>query len=437
LAIQETSERSPFFVACVSIEKDISMPEIADLLIRNLRPWGQDKTIDLAAIKGRFDAATPGMQAKNTIDAGGRLAVPGFIEPHIHLDKVMINKVVRPNVTGTLTEAIEIIWEKKKHYTTEDIVKRAGAVIESAVANGTTRIRTHVDVDTIGGLKPLEGVVATREKYRHVMDIQIVAFPQEGILRDKGTETLMWQAMEKGADVVGGMPFNEDSPQDSARHIAIAFEIAKKFDADIDMHVDETDDPNARTLEMLADQTITNNYQGRVTAGHTCALAAYPADYARAVIEKVRQAELHMITNPATNLMLQGRLDAEPKRRGITRVGELLAAGLNVSFGQDCVADTFYPFGREDLLEVALLAAHAAHLSLPAQIEQVFAMPTVNAAKVLRVQDYGLRPGCAADVVILDAPDAAEAIRLQAPRRWVVKRGRVVAETEIRRQTWI
>jgi cytosine deaminase len=410
---------------------------MADLLIRNLRPWGQDKTIDLAAVNGRFEAATADTKAATVIDAGGRLAVPGFVEPHIHLDKVMINKVVRPNVSGTLTEAIEIIWEKKKRYTIEDIVERAGAVIESAVANGTTRIRTHVDVDTIGGLMPLQGVVAAREKYKHVMDIQIVAFPQEGILRDKGTDELMWKAMEMGADVVGGMPFNEDSPADSARHIALAFEIAKKFDADIDMHVDETDDPKARTLEMLADQTVANGYEGRVTAGHTCALAAYPADYAKQVIAKVKRANLHMITNPATNLMLQGRLDAEPKRRGITRVGELLAAGLNVSFGQDCVRDTFYPFGREDLLEVALLAAHAAHLSMPPQIEQVFAMPTVNAAKVMRLKDYGLAPGCAADMVILDAPDASEAIRLQAARRWVIKRGRVVAETEVRRRTWI
>lgn len=413
------------------------MPATADLLIRNLRPWDEAATVDLAVRDGRFVPSTPNLAAKNTLDAGGRLAVPGFIEPHIHLDKVMINRDVRTNVSGTLTEAIEIIWEKKRRYTVEDIVARAGAVIEGALANGVTRLRTHVDVDTIGGLTPLEGVLAARDKYRHAIDIQIVAFPQEGILRDRGTEALMRTAMEKGADVVGGMPFNEETPADSARHIAIAFELAKAFDADIDMHVDETDDPNARTLEMLADQTIANGYEGRVTAGHTCALAAYPADYAAKVIEKVRRAGIHMITNPATNLMLQGRLDAEPKRRGITRVGELLAAGLNVSFGQDCIRDTFYPFGRDDPLEVALITAHAAHLSQPPQIEQLFAMPTTNAARVLRLDDYGLKPGCLADLAILDAADAAEAIRLQAPRRWVIKRGRVVAETEIRRRTWI
>jgi len=401
-----------------------------------LCPWGADKTIDLAIVDGRFVAPAPDMKADRIIDAEGRLAVPGFVEPHIHLDKVMINKDVRTNVSGTLTEAIEIIWEKKRTYTIDDIVARAGSVIESGLAHGITWIRTHVDVDTIGGLRPLEGVIAAREKYRDLIDIQIVAFPQEGILRDPGTEDLMWQAMEMGADVVGGMPFNEAGPDDSRRHIEIAFEIARKFDADIDMHVDETDDPTARTLEMLADQTMDNGYEGRVTAGHTCALAAYPDDYARAVIAKARQARMNMITNPATNLMLQGRLDHQPKRRGITRVGELLAAGLNVSFGQDCIRDTFYPFGRDDPLEVALITAHAAHLSQPNEIEQLFAMPTVNAAQLLRLTDYGLEPGKAADVVIIDTTDATEAIRLQSPRRWVIKKGRVVAETEMRRQTW-
>jgi cytosine deaminase len=401
-----------------------------------LCPWGADKTIDLAIVDGRFVAPAPDMKADRIIDAEGRLAVPGFVEPHIHLDKVMINKDVRTNVSGTLTEAIEIIWEKKRTYTIDDIVARAGSVIESGLVHGITWIRTHVDVDTIGGLRPLEGVIAAREKYRDLIDIQIVAFPQEGILRDPGTEDLMWQAMEMGADVVGGMPFNEAGPDDSRRHIEIAFEIARKFDADIDMHVDETDDPTARTLEMLADQTMDNGYEGRVTAGHTCALAAYPDDYARAVIAKARQARMNMITNPATNLMLQGRLDHQPKRRGITRVGELLAAGLNVSFGQDCIRDTFYPFGRDDPLEVALITAHAAHLSQPNEIEQLFAMPTVNAAQLLRLTDYGLEPGKAADVVIIDTTDATEAIRLQSPRRWVIKKGRVVAETEMRRQTW-
>ena len=437
MATPRTTAPNLFSAACITTEiLDRKLPLTAQILLRNLLPWGEEATIDLAIIDGRFVEPPPDLEADRVIDAEGRLTVPGFVEPHIHLDKVMINKDVRTNVSGTLTEAIEIIREKKRAYSVEDIVGRAGTVIESSVANGVSWLRTHVDVDTIGGLRPLEGVMAAREKYRDIIDIQIVAFPQEGIIRDPGTEDLLWQAMEMGADVVGGMPFNESSPEDSRRHIEIAFDIARNFGADIDMHVDETDDPNARTLQMLADKTIEQGFEGRVTAGHACALAAYPDDYAQSVIDKVRRARLNMITNPATNLMLQGRLDAQPKRRGITRVGELLAAGLNVSFGQDCVRDTFYPFGRNDPMEVALITAHAAHLSQPAEIEQVFAMPTVNAAKVLGLADYGLKAGAVADAVIIDATDAAEAIRLQAPRRWVIKRGRVVAETEMRRQTW-
>ncbi len=414
------------------------MPPPVDLLIRNLKPWAGlgrgEGSIDLAAAGGRFVAAEPGMAAARVIDAGGRLAVPGFVEPHIHLDKVLTAERMRTNRSGTLGEAIEILWESKRQLTPQTVTEAAVAMIESAVMHGVTRIRTHVDIDGIGGLRPLRGVVAARERCRHLVDLQIVAFPQEGILRDQGTERLMWEAMENGADVVGGMPFNEPSREASARHIAIAFEIARAFDADIDMHVDETDDPEARTLEILAEQTIANGWEGRVTAGHTCALAAYPDEYAARVIAKVKAAGLHMITNPATNLMLQGRLDAEPKRRGITRVKELLAAGINVGFGQDCIRDTFYPFGRGDLLEVAFLTAHAAHMSMPAEVEQVFAMPTVNAAKVLRVDGYALAPGAPADLVILEAGSALEAIHQQAARRWVIKAGRVVAETEVRKR---
>jgi cytosine deaminase len=234
--------------------------------------------------------------------------------------------------------------------------------------------------------------------------------------------------------VVGGMPFNEDSVEDSRRHIEIVFDIAREFDADIDMHVDETDDPDARTLEMLADATLRQGWEGRVTAGHTCALAGYPDDYAARVIAKVKQAGIHMICNPATNLVIQGRLDKQPVRRGITRVRELLEAGVNVSYGQDCVDDPFYPFGRVDPLEVALVMAHAAHLTKPSEIDCVFSMQNWAAAKVLRLDDYGFVQGAVGDLVLLDAFDAAQAIRERADRMVVVKRGRIVAETTTTRQ---
>jgi len=402
-----------------------------DLIVKNVRVWGEERARDLAFAEGRYVELLRGADLKRvrTVEGQGRLAVTGFIEPHIHLDKALIRDDVRPNVSGGLDEAIEIIWERKRRYTVDDIVARAGQVIESAVAHGVTRMRSHVDVDNIGGLMPLEGVLEVRRRYADLIDLQIVAFPQEGILKNSGTESLLREAMQMGADVVGGMPFNEASPEDSRKHIAIAFDIAQAFDADVDMHVDETDDPAARTLEMLARATIDSGWQGRVTAGHTCALAAYPDDYANKIIDLVREADINMIMNPATNLMLQGRQDGYPKRRGITRVKEIMAAGINVSYGQDCIKDPFYPFGRGDPLEVALIAAHATQMSQPDEVDAVFGMQAGNAARILRLSDYGASPGKVGDLVILDAASPAEAITRQATRLCVIKRGQIVAET--------
>lgn len=402
-----------------------------DLVVRNVRIGGSGAITDLAISDGHFCrfTADSDLSAATVIDGDGKMAIPGFVEPHIHLDKALIRDDVRVNESGSLEEAIEIIWDRKRDYTIDDIVGRAGRVIRSAVAHGITHMRTHVDVDTIGGLRPLEGVLRARQEYRDVMDIEIVAFPQEGILKSPGTESLLHEAMQLGANVVGGMPFNEAGPEESREHIRIAFDLAERFDADVDMHVDESDDPNARTLEMLARATIERGWQGRVTAGHTCALAAYPDDYAERMIDLVREAGVNMIVNPATNLMLQGRQDHQPKRRGITRVKELLAAGVNVSCGQDCVKDTFYPFGRCSPLEVALLLAHAAHLSQPGEVDEVFSMITTRAEKVMRLEHRNTQPGSQADLVILDASSAQEALTQQAECLHVIKSGRVVSET--------
>jgi len=214
------------------------------------------------------------------------------------------------------------------------------------------------------------------------------------------------------------------------------FEIAKQFNADIDMHVDETDDPLARTLEMVAELTIENGWQGRVTAGHTCALASYPRDYADRVIGRLHEAGVNMIANPATNLMLQGRLDDYPKRRGVTQVKELLAAGVNVACGQDCVYDTFYPFGQNDPLEIGFLLCHASHMSQPAEIRTVMDMITSNAARALRIADFAVAVGARADLVILDASDAREAFATRTPRRWVIRKGRLIAESKVERRRY-
>jgi cytosine/creatinine deaminase len=409
-----------------------------DILIKNVAVWGDDGLRDLAVASGHFVAVPQGAAdiSALVLDAEGRIAVPGFVEPHIHLDKALISERAPFNVSGTLTEAIEILWEIKRNYTVDEIAERASRVLVRAIENGVLRLRTHVDVDPIGGTRPAEGLLRARERFRDLIDVQIVAFPQEGIVQSPGTEALMREVMKLGVDVVGGMPFNEVSLDDSRRHIEIVFDIAKEFDADIDMHVDETDDPSARTLEVLAELTITNGWQGRVTAGHTCALASYPRTYADHIIARLREADINMIANPATNLMLQGRLDEYPKRRGVTQVKELLSAGVNVACGQDCVHDTFYPFGQNDPLEIAFLLCHASHMSRPSEISTVMDMVTRNGARTLRAFGFGVIEGAPADLVVLDAREVREALATRRPRRWVIRKGRLIVEHTVARRRY-
>ena len=403
-----------------------------DYIIRNARIRERDGLVDIAIEGTKISEIAPKLKEKaNTeINAEMNLVTPTFIDPHLHLDKALTSKTVRANATGTLTEAIEVMRNIRRQYTVRDISNRAGKVVEEGIKNGTTIFRTHVDVDPIGGLIPLKGLLETRKKYADICNIQIVAFPPDGIIKNEGGDKLLRKAMELGADVVGGMPYNENTYVDSQKHIDFAFSLAKEFDADIDMHVDETDDPDARTLEYLADRTIKEGFQGRVTAGHTCALAAYDDSYASKIIGMVKEAGINIITNPATNLMLQGRFDKQPIRRGITRVKELLDAGVNVCYGQDNQRDIFYyTWGKEDMLEVGLITAHAAQFTTPKEIEILYDMPTVNAAKVLRLKNYGIKIGNPASFNIIDAPTVQEAFRTQADRLYVVREGRIIART--------
>lgn len=404
-----------------------------DYIIRNAGIRGQNEPVNIAVTGTKISGITKHFNgpAKNEIDAENNLVTPTFIDPHLHLDKALTNLNVQTNTSGTLTEAIEIMRELRRNYTVDDICNRAGKVIEAGVKNGTTIFRTHVDIDPIGGLTPLIGLIETRKKYSDICDIQIVAFPSDGIIKNSGTDKLLREAMESGADVIGGMPYNEYTYADSKKHIDFIFGLAEEFQADIDMHIDETDDPNARTLEYLAAKTIKNNFQGRVTAGHTCALATYDDSYASRIIEMVKEAEINIITNPATNLMLQGRFDKQPIRRGITRVKELLKAGINVCYGQDNQRDIFYyTWGKEDMLEVGLITAHAVQFTTPDEIEILYDMPTVNAARVLRLANYGIRVGNPASLNIINAPTVQEAFRVQADRLYVMREGKVIARTK-------
>jgi cytosine/creatinine deaminase len=404
-----------------------------DLVLRSATVEGRPTRADIAISGGRITDVSDHVAGdrESELDVGGRLVSPAFVQPHIHLDKVGTLPLLGRNATGTLAEAIEILHRIKRSSTAEEVAARAGVVIRQAVLSGTTRIRTHVDVDTLGGLAPLQGVLLAAREHADLCDIQIVAFPQEGILRDPGTAELMDAAMRSGGDVVGGMPHWETGDAEAREHIDICMRLAERYDADVDMHIDETDDPRSTTLNLLIDATTFSGWQGRVTAGHCCAMAAWSDAYAREVIKRAAAAGLHFVTNPATNLLLQGRLDSEPRRRGLPRVKELLAAGLAVGCGQDCVQDGFYPFGAADQLQVALILCHAAQLSVPAEIEAALASIRHAAARIMGVRRYGIEPGCTADLIVLDSQDMHEALRLQANRRWVIRRGAIVAATSV------
>src|SRR6266851_1888110 len=337
------------------------------------------------------------------LDCSDRLVLPAFVDGHVHLDKVLIRDELREH-DGTLRGAIEAIHERKRRYSVEDVRARARAVIEKSVRQGSTRLRSHVDVDTIGKLVPLEGVLAAAADCGDIAEVQTIAFPQEGLLRDPGAYELMEAALELGAHVVGGMPHWE---------------------------VDETDDGGVRTLEMVADEALKRGYTGRVTAGHVCSLAAADEEYAKRVIDKCARASISIAANPVTNLVLQGRGDRGLIRRGTTRIAELRAAGVNVLFGQDCVKDGFYPFGRGSMLEVALISAHAAHLTTHDDIAYALRAITEAPAQAMRLSDYGLAAGMRADLMVMTAGSWEEALRLQLPPESVWFKGRLVAENSV------
>lgn len=401
-----------------------------DLVIRNAR---LDRTGEAAevGIKGGMIVAVQRERlpvGQREINAQGYMISPAFVEPHFHLENALLWEGAL-NYSGTLREAITVYGKIKKEMPLDDLVRRASVALETAIAHGVQWFRSHVDIDRTAQLNLLRGNIVVREKFQDLIDIQLIAFPQMGMARDAEVVDLMWQAMEQGADVVGGMPHAERDMDDAARHIEIAFEMAKKYDADIDMHIDETDDPYWHSLELLAEQTIVNGWQGRVSAGHCCAMSAWDDAMAERIIDKVAQAKINVITMAPINLMLEGRGDRHPKRRGIARVKELLEAGVNVTCGQDDMQNMFYSFGNMDPLEVALITAHAAHMSAPSEIEAAFDMPRYNAAKNFHLEKYGVQAGARANLVVMDAHSAVDALRRRGDRRYVIRDGRVLTET--------
>ncbi len=404
-----------------------------DLIIRNASLRGGEHPVDIAVRGERIAEVGTNLAGEvgREIDAQGKLVLPGLFNLHFHADKCLLGEIMRPNISGTLPEAIEITNDFKRDYDPEEVAGRAIRALEQGIKNGTSFFRLFADVGTIGALRAARGLLLARERLAKLCTIQVAAFPQEGIVRDPGAAELLEEAVREGCDIVGGLPWYEYTDEDARRHIDICFEIAKRHDLDIHMLVDDTDDANSRSLEYLAVKTMREGYQGRVAASHCGAMAAYNDVYAAKVIDMVATAGVTISVNAHINLVCSARIDREPKRRGIARVKEMLARGVNVVTSQDDVNDPYYPFGKPDPLECALMMAHVAQLTLPHEIEQVIDMITVNSARAARIADYGIAPGCRADLVVVGAPSVPEALRMQPLRNHVIKDGREVARASV------
>jgi cytosine deaminase len=404
-----------------------------DMVVRHAIVRGHQGMVDIVIEKDRIARVEAKVAGKGgrEIDAAGSLVLPGLFNLHLHADKCLLGEIMRPNLSGTLPEAIEITNDFKRKYDPAEVAERASRAIEAGVKNGTTFFRLFADVGTIGGLRAARGLLLAREKFGGYCDIQVVAFPQEGIVRDPGAAELLDEAMKEGCDIVGGLPWYEYTDAEAREHIDICFDIAKRYDRDIHMLVDDTDDENSRSLEYLALKTMRENFHGRVAASHCGAMAAYNDVYAAKIVDLVATAGVTISVNAHINLVCSARLDREPRRRGIARVKELLIRGANVVSSQDDVNDPYYPFGKPDPLECVSMIAHVAQLTLPHELEQAMSMVTENAAKAARVDDYGIAPGKRADLVVVGATSVHEAIRLQPLRRHVIKGGREVARSVV------
>jgi cytosine/creatinine deaminase len=402
-----------------------------ELIIRHARLHRRAGLVDIAVKDGKFARVASDIleSATREIDAAGRLVSPPFIDAHVHLDAVLTVGQPRYNSSGTLLEGIQIWSERKPSLTREDVKRRVLEEVRWEVAQGTLHIRSHVDVCD-PALTALRALLEVREEVRDICDLQLVAFPQDGILSFPNGRELMRKAMELGCDIVGGIPHYEWTRDMGVEEVHYAFALAKEFNRDIDCHVDETDDPHSRFTEVMAADSILQGWQGRVTASHCTAMHSYDNAYAFKLMRLLARAGMHVIANPFDNVVLQGRFDTYPKRRGITRVKELLAAGVNVALGHDSIMDPWFPLGRGDMLAAAQLALFLCHMSGYDEINDVLDLITTNAAKTLRISDrYGIEEDKPADFLVLDAPTAFEALRLLPARLHVFKQGREVAST--------
>ncbi|WP_420325081.1 cytosine deaminase [Mameliella sp.] len=385
---------------------------------------------DIAISDGLITAVEPGITAEagEVIDAGGKLVSQPFIDCHFHMDATLSYGRPRVNASGTLLEGIALWGELKQQQRREDIVARALNYCRQAVGKGVLAIRSHVDV-TDPNFRTVEALLEVREAVREVLDLQLVAFPQDGWYRAQGAEKQVIRALDAGVDVVGGIPHFERTMADGAAAVRAACELAAERGLRVDLHCDESDDPLSRHIETLAAETIRCGLQGRVAGSHLTSMHSMDNYYVSKLLPLIAEAQVAAIPNPLINITLQGRMDTYPKRRGLTRVPELRAAGVTVAFGQDCVRDPWYPLGSGDMLDVAHMGLHVALMTAPEQMRTAFQMVTEDPATIMGL-DLGLAPGKRASLVVLDAPDPIEALRLRPARLAVISNGRVVARTD-------
>ncbi|MBS0124913.1 cytosine deaminase [Thetidibacter halocola] len=382
---------------------------------------------DIAIAGGRITAVEPGIaaDAAEVIDATGKLVSQPLIDCHFHMDATLSYGCPRVNASGTLLEGIALWSELKALQTRDEIVARALDYCRQAVSRGVLAIRSHVDV-TDATFRTVEALLEVREQVKGVLDLQLVAFPQDGWYRAAGAEQQVIRALDAGVDVVGGIPHFERTMADGAASVRAACELAAERGLRVDLHCDESDDPLSRHIETLAAETIRCGLQGRVAGSHLTSMHSMDNYYVAKLIPLIAEAQVAAIPNPLINITLQGRMDTYPKRRGMTRVPELRAAGVTVAFGQDCVRDPWYPLGSGDMLDVAHMGLHVALMTAPDQMRAAFDMVTRTPAQIMGL-DFGLEPGRRASLVVLDAPDPIEALRLRPARLCVISNGRVVS----------
>ncbi len=401
-----------------------------DLIIRNANLPDGRKGIDIGIRDGKIAAIEAGLpqQAKEVVDATNRLVSPSFVDPHFHMDATLSLGLPRMNVSGTLLEGIALWGELRPLLTREALVERALAYCDLAVAQGLLHIRTHVDTSD-PRLVTVEAMLEVKERVAPYIDLQLVAFPQDGYYRAADGVKSLERALDMGVDIVGGIPHFERTMKEGTASVEALCRIAADRGLWVDMHCDETDDPMSRHVETLAAETIRFGLQGRVAGSHLTSMHSMDNYYVSKLIPLMAEAELSVISNPLINIILQGRHDTYPKRRGMTRVRELMAAGLNVCFGHDCVMDPWYSMGSGDMLDVGHMAIHVAQMAGVEDKMKIFDAVTVNSAKTMGLENYGLAVGCNADLVVLQAEDVLEALRLKPTRLAVLRRGKVIART--------